>query len=150
MKELSGQERARILERWWWPHRHEVERAVCEATKGGRRGVHVAVHSFTPQLDGVVRNAEVGFLYDSRRSREATFCHRWATVLKALNPDLRVRFNYPYRGSADGLTTWLRRRHPPESYLGIELEFNQSLVGGPGWVRFQKDMAASLEEVVSS
>jgi hypothetical protein len=61
---------------------------------------------------------------------------------------LRVRFNYPYRGVADGLSTWLRHRHREGRYVGVELEFNQALVDAPGWTRFQKDVAASLRELM--
>jgi predicted N-formylglutamate amidohydrolase len=148
MKDLPREERESILERWWWPHRNAVAQAVTDATKSGHRVVHVGVHSFTPELDGQVRNAEVSFLYDSRRKREADFCRRWAAILKRLHPELRVRFNYPYRGVADGLSTWLRQRHREGRYLGVELEFNQALVDAPGWTRFQKDVAASLRELV--
>jgi len=143
-KDLPKGERDGILERWWRPHRETVEAAVAASIARGRRVVHVAVHSFTPELDGVVRNAEIGFLYDSRRKREGQFSRRWADALRALDPSLRLRYNYPYSGAADGLTTWLRKRHPESRYVGIELELNQALVDGKGWRRFQQNMAASL------
>ena len=59
-----------------------------------------------------------------------------------------MRYNYPYSGAADGLTTWLRLRHPQTRYLGVELEINQALVGGKDWRRFQDNVAASLRELV--
>jgi len=148
-KDLPKAERDSILARWWQPHRQEVEAAVAAAVKRGRRVVHVAVHSFTPELDGEVRNAEIGFLYDSRRKREGQFCRRWAVALGTLDPSLRVRYNYPYSGAADGLTTWLRKRHPESRYIGIELELNQALVDAKGWRPFQERVAASLREALS-
>jgi predicted N-formylglutamate amidohydrolase len=148
-KDLPKEERDRILERWWRPHRQAVEAAVAADIARGRRVVHVAVHSFTPELDGVVRNADIGFLYDSRRKREAQFCRRWAAALRGLDPSLRLRYNYPYSGAADGLTTWLRQRHPESRYIGVELEINQALVGAKGWRRFQENVAASLGELVA-
>jgi predicted N-formylglutamate amidohydrolase len=147
-KDLPKPERDRILDRWWRPHRQAVEAAVAAAIARGKRVVHVAVHSFTPELDGEVRNAEIGFLYDSRHKREARFCHRWAAALNRLDPSLRLRYNYPYGGASDGLCTWLRQRHPESRYLGIELEINQALVGAKGWRRFQDDVATSLREVL--
>ncbi len=147
-KSLPKEERARILERWWRPHRKDVERAVATEIARGRRVVHVAVHSFTPKLGGEVRNADIGLLYDSRRKGEATLCRRWAASLRRLDPGLRVRFNYPYSGAADGLTTALRRRHPQSRYLGIELEINQAHVASRGWRRFQMRIAESLREIV--
>jgi predicted N-formylglutamate amidohydrolase len=148
-KALPKAERDRILARWWRPHRLEVEAAVAAGIARGRRVVHVAVHSFTPELDGEVRNAEIGFLYDSSRKREAQVARRWAAVLHGLDPTLRLRFNYPYSGAADGLTTWLRKRHGESRYVGIELEINQALVGSRGWGTFQQHVATSLREVIA-
>ena len=108
----------------------------------------MAVHSFTPELDGVVRNADIGLLYDSRRKHESELCRRWTASLHNLDPTLRVRFNYPYSGASDGLSTWLRKRHPQTRYLGVELEINQALVGAKGWRRFQDNVAKSLGELV--
>ena len=146
---LPKDERQRILARWWQPHRQTVEDAVGADIADGRRVVHIAVHSFTPVLDGEVRNADIGFLYDSRRKHEAQLCARWASLLHRLDPGLRVRYNYPYSGAADGLTTWLRKRHPQTRYVGVELEINQALVGAKGWRRFQEHVAQSLRELVA-
>jgi predicted N-formylglutamate amidohydrolase len=145
---LPKEERERILARWWRPHRKIVEDAVEAEIARGRRVVHVAVHSFTPELDGVVRNADIGLLYDSRRKHESELCRRWTAALHNLDPTLRVRFNYPYSGASDGLSTWLRKRHPQTRYLGVELEINQALVGAKGWRRFQDNVAKSLRELV--
>jgi len=143
MKGLSREERERVLDRYWRPHREAVEAAVRRAASGGA-AVHVAVHSFTPVLDGVARNGDVAFLYDSRRHREAELAARWAERLGELAPGLRVRFNYPYRGRSDGLTTALRRSHPAARYLGIELEVNQLLAAGPAWREVGTKLATSL------
>jgi predicted N-formylglutamate amidohydrolase len=112
--------------------------------------VHVAVHSFTPELDGEVRNSDVGLLYDSRRKQEAEFSRKWAAALRGIDPSLRLRLNYPYAGAADGLTTWMRRRHPQSRYLGVELEINQAIVDTPRWRRFQQHIAQSLREPLSA
>ena len=149
MRALPKAERKAILKRYWWPHRSKVEAAVADAARVARV-VHVAVHSFTPELDGETRNADVGLLYDSRRPREASLCRRWGAILARMAPELRVRYNYPYRGNTDGLGTWLRKRHPATRYLGIEIEINQGLVGARGWRSFQEDIATSLGELMYS
>jgi predicted N-formylglutamate amidohydrolase len=145
--DLPKEERARILERWWQPHRRAVEAAVEKGQRHGRV-VHVAMHSFTSELDGEVRNADIAFLYDSRREREAEFCRRWAAILRSIDSSLRLRFNYPYLGKADGLATALRARHPQSRYLGVELEVNQALVGGRRWRSVQEAIAASLGQLI--
>lgn len=114
------------------PHRDAVDSDVAEAVAGGARVLHLGVHTFTPVLDGVLRRADVALLYDPARVRERALCGAWARAMAVRLPDLAVRRNQPYRGASDGLTTWLRGRHPPEAYLGIEIEVNQRLLGPRG------------------
>lgn len=128
---LSRDERDRILDAYYRPYRDRIVAAADALIDGGRRVVHVSAHSFTPELDGETRNADVGLLYDPRRAREAALSDAWATALIGDLPALRVRRNYPYRGNADGLTTSLRRRYRADSYVGIEVELNQQLLTEP-------------------
>ncbi len=147
---LPRAERDAILERYWQPHRQEVIDAVDGAIARGERVLHVAVHTFTAVLDGEVRNCDVSFLYDSRRHPEAEIWRRWAALLRRRAPSVRVRFNYPYLGLADGLPTWLRRRHPADRYSGIELEANQGLLATPAaWKATGEALAASLAELLA-
>ena len=96
----------------------------------GRRVIHISSHSFTPRLNGEVRTADIGLLYDPARSGEVDACARWKAALRVTAPALRVRRNYPYAGKNDGLTAYLRRRYPASTYVGIELEINQAQVIG--------------------
>jgi predicted N-formylglutamate amidohydrolase len=86
--------------------------------------VHIAVHSFTPMLDGVKRTVDIGLLYDPSRTNERAFCMAWRKALQRHAPDLTVRMNRPYKGTSDGFPTHLRTVFP-EHYVGIELEVNQ-------------------------
>ncbi len=149
-KGLPPEERALILARYWRPHRQAVEGAVAEALAHGERVVHVAVHSFTPVMAGVVRNADVGLLYDSRRRHESVFARRWAASLRAHAPTLRVRCNYPYLGRGDGLATALRHRHPASRYLGFELEVNQARSTAADWRQLGDRLAVSLAEALGT
>ena len=131
-RRLSREDRQTLLERYYRPHRARVFDAVEKAVGSGARVVHLAAHSFTPRLDGDIRNADVAFLYDPRRRPErklvAMWCANLAIDSALMNASLRVRRNYPYRGVADGLTTALRRRFAARDYLGIEVEMNQVLM----------------------
>ena len=120
-----------IVKRYYDPYRAKVERHVARAVASRRRVIHISAHSFTPQLDGEVRSADVAFLYDPARPGEVALCERWKTALQVLAPHLNVRRNYPYAGKGDGLTRSLRRRYSPRRYVGIELEINQKHVAGP-------------------
>lgn len=128
------------------PHRDAVETAIATRIKGGARVLHVASHSFTPELNGQQRQADVAFLYDSRRPAERDWALRWQRALAQRRPDLRLRRNYPYDGKDDGLTALMRRRYAPDQYLGIELEINQRFVleGGPPWPQLQADVITAL------
>lgn len=140
--------RERILERYWRPHRTQVEAAFDRAARGNAVVLHIAVHSFTPVLDGERRNADIGLLFDPSRKRERAFARRWKALLGELAPDLRVRFNYPYLGTADGLTTSQRKRFPDARYAGIELEFNQALLAHPQRARIQRALVESVARLV--
>jgi predicted N-formylglutamate amidohydrolase len=127
--------RARIVDRHYRPYRARVECLVGQAVSRGRRVIHISSHSFTPELDGKVRSADVGLLYHPGRRGEALLCARWKASLAELAPELRVRRNYPYAGKGDGLTSYLRQCFPPGAYVGIELEVNQdiTLAAGRRW-----------------
>jgi predicted N-formylglutamate amidohydrolase len=143
--------RSKILESYYLPYRNKVEADIAEAIARGSRVIHVASHSFTPELDGAVRNADIGLLYDPARPGEVELCRRWQAQLRALAPELKVRRNYPYAGKSDGLTVYLRRRFPAEAYVGIELEINQKHVFNDGrhWRAFRGWVIEALHRAVT-
>jgi predicted N-formylglutamate amidohydrolase len=123
-KGLPKEARERILEEHYRPHREAVEATTAYWTKAKEQVMHVAVHSFTPVLDGEVRTLDIGLLYDPARAAEKRWAERWRAAMLDIDPDLEVRMNRPYLGKADGLPTHLRRLHRTR-YAGIELEVNQ-------------------------
>lgn len=147
--DLPESERERILARYWRPHRQQVEQAIRAAISTHGSVTHVAVHSFTPEMDGEVRNADVAFLYDSKRRPEADLARRWGERLRAAVPGLRVRNNYPYRGDTDGLPTAMRKQHGPKRYRGYELEVNQALLASKRWRPVGEALATTLAEVLA-
>ena len=120
---------------YWKEYRENVEKFVAKnigaskkgAKNNGKEGadiVHLGIHSFTPALNGKVRNADIGILYDPKRPQERAYANVIRDEIKRLYPHMKVRFNYPYKGSSDGLTTSLRKKYGPR-YVGIEIEINQ-------------------------
>ena len=59
---------------YYLPYRQRVEADMAQAIADGRRAVHFSMHTFTPKLDGKVRRADIGLLYDPRRPGEAALC----------------------------------------------------------------------------
>jgi predicted N-formylglutamate amidohydrolase len=148
---LARLARSDIAAHFYRPHRDAVESEVARRIAAGQRVLHVASHSFTPELHGVVRQADVAWLYDPRRPGERAFALQWLNALKKRRPELKLRRNYPYEGKGDGLTALLRKRHAPEEYVGMELEVNQRFVaeGGPAWTALRADITRSLAEVLA-
>ena len=145
-KNLGHDEKDAILAGYYYPYRQSIERHVMEMTRR-RRVLHVSVHSFTPVLDGVGRNCDIGLLYDPSRVSERIICCNWKKLLNA--EEYYVRANYPYRGVSDGITSWLRRQYPDKSYAGIELEINQKMFTGKedDLVRLENALVSTLGAV---
>lgn len=145
-RDLPARLRAEIAARHYRPYWSQVENLVSRSVSRGRRVIHLSSHSFTPVLNGRLRHADVGLLYDPVRPGEAELCARWKAALGENAPALRVRRNYPYHGRSAGLTSQLRRRFPPGAYLGIELEINQRIVlaAGRQWTELRRQLTRSL------
>ena len=148
---LSLKHRRAIVAQHYRPHRDAIESEVARCIAAGQRVIHIASHSFTPELRGVVRQADVACLYNTQRPGERALATRWLTALGERRPDLRLRRNYPYNGKGDGLSSLLRKRHGPDAYVSIELEVNQRFVqeGGPAWDAVRADVLAALAQAVS-
>ena len=122
---------------YWNEYRATIEKFVQQNIGKDSRGnsgksaenkeaeiIHLGIHSFTPVLNGKVRNTDIGILYDPTRPQERAYANVIKAEIKRLYPAMKVRFNYPYKGSSDGLTTTLRKKFGPR-YVGIEIEINQ-------------------------
>jgi len=144
--------RREIFERYYIPYWASVQAAVHRALERRARVVHVGSHSFTSVLDGRVRDADIGLLYDPGRAKEVALCTHWRDAIRRRAPQWHVRRNYPYAGAGDGLTTELRRRFPPTQYIGVELELNQRhpLTGGSTWKTMQREVAAALGDALEA
>ncbi len=145
-RELPLTEKQRLLVEYHQPHRNAVTESIRNAIEGGHRVLHIGVHSFTPQLNDEVRNADIGLLFDPRRAWEKNLSRQWQSELRSSKLQPRVRLNYPYRGISDGLTTTLRKQFSDDYYAGIEIEVNQAipLAGGAAWRAYQSLCIESL------
>lgn len=126
VRALPRQEREAILAAWHAPHQNGVVEAVGAALEHADRVLHISCHSFTPELNGQLRSADIGLLYDPRHGGEADLARRWQQRLVE-SSGFRVRRNYPYRGHEDGMTRILRQRFGAR-VLAFELELNQALL----------------------
>ena len=148
IRSLPAETRERIVRKYYQPYRQRAEYLVRQTIAHHGKVIHLSSHSFTPQLYGVIRNADIGLLYDPAYPAEIELGLRWKSVLKRLAPHLRVRRNYPYAGKNDGLTSWFRAHLPAGSYTGIELEINQRLITGnrQQWAALRQLIVVSFME----
>lgn len=133
---FEGNEKAKSMATAYWnEYRENVEAFVSRNVGKSRQTkstaatenpkiVHLGIHSFTPELNGKKRNADIGILYDPAQPQECAYAQVIKDEILRLYPQMKVRLNYPYQGKSDGLTTALRQKFGPR-YVGIEIEINQ-------------------------
>jgi predicted N-formylglutamate amidohydrolase len=149
-RQLSPEKKAALEAAWYTPYRDSIAGYIKSSAANRHTVIHLSVHSFTPVLNGVVRNADIGLLYDPARIHERSFAERLKVRMHTLRPSLHIRYNYPYRGVTDGCTTWMRKHYAPARYIGIEIELNQRLLKRKkAWEACLHDLAESVRSVVS-
>jgi predicted N-formylglutamate amidohydrolase len=134
-----------ILEQYYYPHRNSVEEIIGKAAKPA---LHLSMHTFTPELNNVIREVDIGLLFDPERKGELNFCDKLSDSLEQHLPFLNIRFNEPYKGTDDGFTTYLRTKFADEEYLGIEIEVNQKYIGTEKWEMISIALKQALVDVL--
>ena len=125
---LNLETKAILISEFYEPYRDNVEGEILKLIKTGEEVTHISFHSFTPVLNKKIRNSDIGILYDPSSNYEKLLSKKLKEYFQNELPDFNIRYNYPYLGTADGFTTYLRKKFP-ENYAGIELEINQKFIG---------------------
>ena len=126
MRGSPQQDRERLLDLVYRPYLDRVHAAIQAKLLASGFAIHLSLRSFNSRSGGKNRRADVGLLYDPSRSDEADLCVDWVNEMWWQVPMLRVRRNYPRRGSADGLIPSLRRKYAGQGYLGVEVWLNRA------------------------
>lgn len=142
--QLTAEERAQRLAKYWAPY-HEQVGSHVEALVGKGSVLHLSVHSFVERLHGVERKNHIGLLHDPARPREAALCRTLKASL--VDAGLAVRLNFPYFGNNDGFAHWLRQRLPASRYVALEIECNQRTVRSAAG---QRRIAAVLQHALAA
>jgi predicted N-formylglutamate amidohydrolase len=124
-KSLIQADRQSIIDQYYKPYRQKVETLIAEKMQQGIPVIHLSIHSFTPIWNGILRNADIGLLYDSRRKHEKSLAQALQIDITKSSP-YKVRMNYPYRGMSDGFVSALRKTYTEPDYLGFEIEMNDA------------------------
>ena len=123
-KSISTEDKNHLIETIYNTYRLRIIEEIETLVKLNECVLHLSIHTFTPVLNSEIRNCDIGLLYDPKQAKEKEFSKRFKLNILSNRPNANIRFNYPYKGYSDGLTTYLRKVFP-ENYLGIELEVNQ-------------------------
>lgn len=126
---LDADARSRVLREHYHPYRERVIERVRQTIAGGQVAIHLSIHTFTPRFRGTRRSVDVGILFDPGRTLENEFACDWISRLRTALPRRHVEANEPYRGTDDGLTTYLRTQFDAANYVGIEVEITNRFAG---------------------
>jgi predicted N-formylglutamate amidohydrolase len=127
---LGRQEKEKLIARYHRPWRESLVSLVRGGLDRGETVMHLSIHSFMPEREGRRRNTCFGILYDPARGKEKELSLGMAAALQEEFPLCRIRRNYPFRGTGDGTTSWLRSLTGSDRYIGVELEINRNLLSG--------------------
>ncbi|MGI9473975.1 MAG: N-formylglutamate amidohydrolase [Rubripirellula sp.] len=128
-------DRTALIETIYEPYRREVRSAIRKGLDRWGYLIHVSIRSFDLKSKGKPRRADAGLLYDPARDDEVDFCLDWIDEMYEEIPMLRVRRNYPGRGTTDRLTKAMRTEFADENYLGIDLMINRAWAARPVAIR---------------
>ncbi len=126
-KGLTAEKKAHLIKSVYHPYRDGLKTKILEQLNAGFEVIHLSIHSFTPELNGSKRTADLGILFDPEREAELEISNQWIDQIQKRTPEWVVKSNYPYLGVDDGVCTWLRTILPKQKYAGIEVEVNQKI-----------------------
>ena len=127
----SPVERQKLIETIYDPYRSTVKQAIESGLNRSGYLIHLSIRSFDIKNKGKLQRADAGLLYDPACDHEVDLCLDLIDELYEEVPMLRVRRNYPGRGTTDRLTKAMRSEFATEHYYGIELMLNRAWVGRP-------------------
>ena len=127
----STEQRHRLIETIYEPYRSSVRKAIRTGLDRSGYLIHLSISTFDIQKKKKIQRADAGLLYDPACDHEVDLCLDLVDELYEEVPMLRVRRNYPGRGTTDRLTKTMRTEFAEENYFGIELMLNRAWVGRP-------------------
>jgi len=122
---LSKKARARRIKEIFWPYQKQLGRQVGCIIKKGQVPLLLAIHSFTPEMNGVERPWHIAILWNKQKK----IARKLVAEIRNNHPALLVGENEPYTlkdQRFSGSTIW---RHAEKRGLPyVFVEFRQDLV----------------------
>ena len=122
---LSKKERERRIREIYWPYQNKLGKQVDRLVSKGQIPVLLAIHSFTPEMDGVKRPWHISILWN----REEKIAKQVVREIRKNHTGLLVGENQPYTLFGDRFTGSTISRHAEERNLPyVFVEFRQDLI----------------------
>ncbi|MGB7326924.1 MAG: N-formylglutamate amidohydrolase [Rubripirellula sp.] len=125
-RQWSPDDRQSLIDQIYLPYRDRIRRAIAGGLLRYSYVIHLSVRTFDLRSHGKVRRTDVGMLYDPSNNDEVDLCLDWIDELYDEAEMLKVRRNYPRRGTTDSITKAMRSEFAGTQYLGIELMLNRA------------------------
>ncbi|EMI21716.1 N-formylglutamate amidohydrolase [Rhodopirellula maiorica SM1] len=144
------EERDRLVQEVHAEYRNRIRNAVEQHSLRHGFTIHISIRSFALRSEGRLRRTDVGLLYDPSREDEMAFCLDWIDEMYDWAPMIRVRRNYPRRGTTESIVTAMRNHFTADRYIGVELLLNRAWAGRRVALRDQaiEGICRSLDEVL--
>lgn len=127
------------------PYHREVTRLLDARKAKNERTVVLAIHSYTPVMDGFVRPWHASVLY----GRDTAYAARWLEELRR-DPKLVIGDNEPYRVT-DGGDSTIPVHAEKRGLHGVLIETRQDIVGVPeGALEWAERLATAFRAVDAS
>lgn len=153
IRKWSQEHRDELVGLIYEPYRNELRHALRRTLSQSGQVLHLSIQTFPLKSAGrkpKLRRADMGLLYDPSHEDEVDLSLNWIEEMYYEVQMLRVRRNYPTRGTNDCITKAMRAEFAHLGYVGLELRINQAWAGRPVAIRDQviEGICWSLKEVL--
>ena len=139
-RHLAQAEKDRRADAVYWPYHHAIEEQLRRLRAAGPPPAFISIHSFAPVLDGIVRDVQVGVLWDKDSRLSDIFIEEFRAA-GYLTGD-----NEPYSGRApQDYTVDNHAEATGLPHVGIEVR--QDLIGEPEGIR---TVEAVIRKIIES
>ncbi len=124
----------------YWPYHRAIDEQIARLRAAGPKPAFISVHSFTPVLDGVSRDVQVGVLWDKDDRLSDIFIEDFRAA------GFKVGDNEPYSGRAPQDYT-IDNHAEPIGLPHIGIEIRQDLIGDDDGV---VEIARVMHDIIDS
>lgn len=144
-QELSDAQADLRAETCFWPYHQAITQRLATLLRHGPPPAVVAVHSFTPEFQGLRRPWELGFLWN----HDPRLVQPLLDWFARQHPDLSIGDNQPYSGREVGFT--LEHHAGAAGLPHVCLEIRQDLIADEAGQQYWAEVVgAALEAVLSN